>query len=86
MPQEAITIRTLVPPGNERAASTPEVGLQFCGGEVDHGTETVDAGAGQSPPNALLDNVEDVVHHAGCQLALLIAVQGHSLPKRQSTR
>ena len=67
-------------------ASTPEVGLQFRGGKVDHGTETVDAGAGQSPPNALLNDVEDVVHHAGRQLALFIGVQGHSLPKRQSTR
>lgn len=62
-------------------AGEPEVRLQLCGGEVDHGTETVDAGTGQSSSNALLDDVEDIVHHAGGQLALLTGIQSHSLPK-----
>jgi hypothetical protein len=70
----------------ERESTIPEVSLQLCGGEVDHGTETVNAGTGQSPPNALLNNVEDVIYHTGCQLALLIGVQSHSLPKSQNTQ
>lgn len=67
----------------ERVVAVPEVRLQLCGGEVDHGAEAVDAGARQGPADALLNNVEDVIHHAGCQLALLIGVQRHSLPQRQ---
>lgn len=51
--------------GGGSRAGQPEVRFQLRGGEVDHGTQTVDAGTGQGPPNALLDDVEDIVHHAG---------------------
>lgn len=66
--------------------SSPEVGLQLGGGVVDHGTEAVYAGAGQSPPDALLHDVKHVVHHAGGQLPLLVAVHGHSLQGEQPQR
>lgn len=62
-------------------STVPEVSLQLSGGKVDHGTETVDVRAGQSSPNALFNNVEDIIHHAGGQLALLIGIQSHSLKK-----
>lgn len=62
--------------------SLPEVRLQLGGGVVDHGTETVYAGAGQSTPNALLHYIKHVIHHAGGELALLIAVHGNSLQRK----
>lgn len=72
---------------NEPAVfSLPEVRLQLGGGVVDHGTETVDAGAGQSTPNALLYYIKHVIHHAGGELALLVAVHGNSLQRHLSQR
>ena len=53
---------------------------------VDHGTETVYAGAGQSTPNALLHYVKHIIHHAGGELALLVAVHGNSLQRKLSQR
>lgn len=64
--------------------SLPEVRLQLSGGVVDHGTETVYAGAGQSTPNALLHYIKHIIHHAGGELALLIAVHGNSLQRKLS--
>lgn len=61
---------------------TPEIRLQFCDGMVDHCTKTVDAGAGEGPPNAFLHNVEDIIHHAGGQLTLLTSVHRNSLPEK----
>lgn len=62
--------------GRERA---PEVRLQHRVGVIDHGTEAVDVGAGQSSADALLHNVEAVVHHAGGQLTLFVCIHGNSL-------
>lgn len=64
--------------------SVPEVRLQLGGGVVDHGTETVYAGAGQSTPNALLHYIKYIIHHAGGELALLVAVHGNSLQRKLS--
>lgn len=48
---------------------------------VDHGAQAVDAGAGQSSTDALLHDVETVVHHAGGQLTLFIGIHGNGLRK-----
>ena len=63
----------------EIRAAAPEVPLQCGRGMVNHGTKTVDAGAGQSSADALLHNVETVIHHAGCQLTLLIRIHSNGL-------
>lgn len=57
----------------------PEVGLQSDVSVVDHGTEAVDVGAGQSSADALLHNIETVVHHTGGQLAFFAGIHGNSL-------
>lgn len=49
---------------------------------VDHGTQAVNAGAGQSSADALLNNVEAVVHHAGRQLSLFVRVHSDSLQSK----
>lgn len=46
---------------------------------VDHGAQAVNAGAGQGSADALLHDVETVIHHAGGQLTLLIRVHGNGL-------
>lgn len=49
---------------------------------VDHCAKAVDAGAGQSSADALLHDVETIIHHAGCQLTFLICVHCNSLIRR----
>lgn len=51
---------------------------------IDHGTQAVDVGAGQSSADALLHNIEAVVHHAGGQLTLFVCIHGNSLKKKNS--
>lgn len=63
----------------QQPTSLPEIGLQLCGGMVDHGTKAVYAGAGQGTPNAFLHYVKYIIHHAGDQLTFLIRVHGNSL-------
>lgn len=70
------------PTGTSRRG--PEVGLQRGVGVIDHGTQTVDVGAGQRSADALLHNIETVIHHAGGQLTFLVGIHGNSL--RQKTR
>lgn len=49
---------------------------------IDHGAEAVDVGAGQSSADALLHDVEAVVHHAGGQLTLFKGVHGNGLEQK----
>lgn len=49
---------------------------------IDHGAEAVDVGAGQSSADALLHDVEAVIHHAGGQLTLLKGVHGNRLKQK----
>lgn len=65
--------------GRERA---PEIRLQHRVGVIDHGTEAVDVGAGQSSADALLHNIEAVIHHAGGQLTLFVRIHGNSLRRK----
>lgn len=66
--------------------SAPEVRLQGRVGVVDHGAQTVDAGAGQSATDALLHDVETVVHHAGGQLTSFVGVHCNSLKRDVRSR
>lgn len=50
---------------------------------IDHGAETVDVGAGQSSADALLHDVETVVHHAGGQLPFFVGIHSNSLKQEK---
>lgn len=68
--------------GTNEPTGAPEVGLQRRVSVVDHGAEAVGVGAGQSSADALLHDVETVVHHTGGQLTLFEGVHGNSLKQK----